>query len=125
MKSLNKKEEVASQPAESSRSILQNFKRLDFVINYIPIAKISDEDKSSYQISALPKYTFQQQVKLACKALEMSGFDRAQIRTEVVSTKPNFRKKIQATNTSWVVTYHIDLGLIEIYMAVSEEGINK
>ena len=99
---------------DGTQDVIRAFTKLNFVIGYIPVAKLTTDSVLFYQISCLPKFTYKQQVMLAVNALLSLGFRNAGILIDATSVDPNKRHTITASHSGISVTYHIDLGLLEI-----------
>ena len=99
-----------------SADIIREFGRLGFVVSTIPVAKLSNDNLVYHQISCLPKYSIKQQFRLADMALQSLGFSTSEITLDVGDRAMMRRAYIKAVHQGLYVTYHIDLGLLEIYM---------
>lgn len=99
---------------DGTQDVIRAFAKLNFVVSLMPVAKLTNETTSFHQISTLPKFTYKQQCLLAVQALTSLGFRQAGIIIDVACTDPNKRRTIKAGHAGINVTYHIDLGLLEI-----------
>jgi len=109
--------ELSNQMAiDGTQDVIRAFSKLNFVVSQVPIAKLTNETTYFYQISTLPKFTYKQQYLLAVQALTNLGFRQAGIIIDVACTDPNKRRTIKASHSGISVTYHIDLGLLEILL---------
>lgn len=107
--------ELSNQMAiDGTQDIIRAFAKLNFVVGLVPVAKLSNEITTFHQVSCLPKFTYKQQYLLAIQALTNLGFRQAGIIIDVTCTDPNKRRTIKASNAGISITYHIDLGLLEI-----------
>jgi len=102
----------------STSDILRAFASIGFVISYLPIKKISNDSVSCYQISCLPRYSKKQQFRLANTVLESLGFSTSEITVDVGSVDLQRRSYIKAVHKEVYITYHVDLGILEIYLGM-------
>ena len=97
--------------------VLREFRKLNFIVGSIPIAKLSNDNTTVYQISCLPKYSYNQQVKLAIKSLEELGFSSSQIHIEAEAGATNKRRFIKGISSIAEIQYDLDLGLLKVKLS--------
>lgn len=99
-----------------TQDIIRAFTRLSFIIAPIPVAKLSNDTTVIFQISCLPKFSIKQQFRLADVAFQGLGFSSAEISLDVGDKNLQRRSYIKAVHQDMYITYHIDLGLLEIFL---------
>ncbi len=99
-----------------SADVIREFTRQGFIISTIPVPKLSGTNLVYHQISCLPKFSTKQQFRLAYMSLQTLGFSSSEITLDTGDRAMMRRSYIKAVHGGLYVTYHIDLGLLEIYM---------
>lgn len=99
---------------DGSQDVIRAFTKLNFIVGYTPVVKLTTDTVLFHQISCLPKFTYKQQIMLAVNAFISLGFRNAGIVVDATTIDPNKRRTIKASHAGISVTYHLDLGLLEI-----------